>query len=212
MKKIGQPSLTRTDVDILEVNPQFRGFYGVDKYRLRHRRFAGDWSAPFERELILRYRVAAALPYDPILDKVVLIEQFRIGALADECSPWLLEMVAGIMTQPESLESLIEHEMQEEAGLSIQALLPICDYWVSPGGSSEKVALFCAKVDASKAGGIHGLRDENEDIQVHVFDSEAAFAAVRKGRINNAATIIALQWLELNLTRVKQTWPKLNTL
>lgn len=206
MEKIAPPSLTRTDVDILEGNTLFRGFYAIEKYRLRHRRFAGDWSTPFERELIVRYRVAAALPYDPVLDQVVLIEQFRIGALADESSPWLLEMVAGIMTRPESLESLIEHEMQEEAGLSIQALLPICDYWVSPGGSSEKVALFCAKVDARKAGGVHGLADENEDIKVHVFDSATAFAAVRSGRINNAATIIALQWLELNLAKVREQW------
>ncbi len=206
MEKITPPSLTRADVDILEVNTLFRGFYGIEKYRLRHRRFAGDWSVPFDRELIIRHRVAAALPYDPKLNQVVLIEQFRIGALADESSPWLLEMVAGIMTHPESLESLVEHEMQEETGLSVQGLLPICDYWVSPGGSSEKVALYCAKVDASKAGGIHGLADENEDIKVHVFDSNAAFAAVRSGRINNAATIIALQWLELNLVKVQEQW------
>lgn len=206
MKNINPSPLTRSDVDILEVNPEFQGFYRVEKYRLRHRRFAGDWSVPFQRELIIRHRVAAALPYDPKLDQVVLIEQFRIGALADQNSPWLLEMVAGIMTHPESLETLIEHEMQEEAGLSIQALMPICDYWVSPGGSSEKVALFCAKVDASKAGGIHGLADENEDIKVHVFAPETAFAGVRSGRINNAATIIALQWLELNLDKVKKQW------
>ena len=117
-------------------------------------------------------------------------------------------MVAGILTSNESLEDLAKRETKEEAGLVAEELMPICDYWVSPGGANERVALFCAKVDASHAGGVHGLADENEDIRVHVFSSEEAFSMVRSGRINNAATIIALQWLELNIKKVQTTWLK----
>lgn len=201
------PTLTATDVEILEKKILFQGFYRIEKYRLKHRLFAGGWSAPIDRELIIRYRVAAVLPYDPKLNKVVLIEQFRIGALADENSPWLLEMVAGILTEEnESLENLAYRETREEAGIDAQALIPICDYWVSPGGTNERVALFCAKVDASNAGGLHGLIEENEDIRVHVFDAQYAFDLVRTGRINNAATIIALQWLELSLIKKNLPW------
>jgi ADP-ribose pyrophosphatase len=206
MNKLIPPQMTQKDVEILDAKELFKGFYSIKKYRLRHRLFSGGMSLPFDRELIIRYRVAAALPYDPILNKVVLIEQFRVGALGDENSPWLLEMVAGIMTEEEPLTDLARREAKEEAGVIVKELIPICDYWVSPGGTNERVALFCAIVDASNAGGIHGLPEENEDIKVHVIDAETAFAAVRSGRINNAATIIAVQWLELNQDQIRKQW------
>lgn len=202
MSQKTQNPLTAKDVEILAAKVAYKGFYSLEKYRLRHRLFAGDWGPVIERELFVPYRVAAALPYDPQSNKVVLIEQFRIGALQDEHSPWLLEMVAGILTNEESLEALAKRESKEEAGLEVKKLIPICDYWVSPGNSNERVALFCAIVDASDAGGLHGLPEEHEDIRVHVFDAQEAFAMVRSGRINNAATIIALQWLELNWQKI----------
>lgn len=187
------------DFKILEKKALSSGFYKVEKYKLQHRLFNGAMSQPFERELINRYKVAAVLPYDPRLNQVVLIEQFRIGALQDP-NPWLLEVVAGILTEAEeSITDLARREVEEEAGLKVTDLIPISNYWVTPGGSQEHVSLFLAKVDASQAGGIHGLPEENEDIFVHVLEVAEAFAAVRSGRINNATTIIALQWLELNL-------------
>jgi ADP-ribose pyrophosphatase len=198
MTKFIAPQLTAADAEILREETVYKGFNRLKIYQLRHRLFAGGWSPPFTRELLDRYRVAAALPYDPQRAQVVLIEQFRIGMWQDEHSPWSLEMVAGMMQEPEDLEAMVKREMQEEAGLLVQALLPICDYWVSPGGTNERVALYCAKVDASQAGGIHGLQEENEDIRVHVIAAADAFAMVESGRINNAATIIALQWLQLH--------------
>lgn len=198
--------MTHADVNILETQILYQGFYTLKRYTLKHRLFKGGWSEPFIRELLLRHRVAAALPYDPLLDQVVLIEIFRIGALEDPETPWELELVAGLMTQSQPINKLIQSEMQEEAGLIAQELLPICDYWASPGGTNERIALYCAKVDAKNAGGIHGLAEEHEDILVHIFNSAEAFAAVRSGRIKNAATIIALQWLELNLDKVKSKW------
>jgi ADP-ribose pyrophosphatase len=185
--------------EVLEEKTLYQGFAHLVRYKLRHIKFNGEWSQPFYREVSLRYKAVAVLPYDPKLDKVVLIEQFRAGALEDKKSPWLLELVAGVMDREGSKEEFAKHETLEEAGLEIIKLMPITEYWSSPGGSDEFISLYCAIVDASNAGGIYGLAAENEDILVHVMSSEEAFAKVRSGEINNAFGIIALQWLELNL-------------
>lgn len=190
-------------VEILSKKLVYQGFAKVELYQLRHKLFAGGWSDEFERELLIRYNAVAVLPYDPKLDKVVLIEQFRIGALEEKNGPWLLELVAGILDKNKTEEETAKIETEEEAGLKVIDLIPIHSYWSSPGASSEHVTAYCAIVDAGKAGGIHGLDHEHEDILVRAMDSQEAFFAVRSGRINNASTIIALQWLELNLHKLK---------
>ena len=197
------PQFTKNDVEVITEEQVYKGFYGVKRFTLKHKCFAGDWTGTFERELIMRHRVAAALPYDPKRKEVVLIEQFRIGARENESGPWLLGLVAGIADKDETLENLIKRECQEEAGIdNVQKLIPICDYWVSPGGSNERVKLFCALVDSDNIDGIHGLAQEHEDIRVLSMPAAEAFASVRDGHINNAATIMALQWLELNLDKI----------
>jgi len=192
------------DIKILEQKTLYQDSSRIEHYKLKHRLFAGGWSKTFTRELFVRYNAVAVLPYDPKLNKVVLIEQFRIGALKDKTSPWLLELVAGIIDKNKSEEQIATLETKEEAGLEVIKLIPIYGYWTSPGGSSEYVTLYCAIVDANNAGGIHGVDDEHEDILVHVMDSKDAFAAVKSGRINNASTIIALQWLELNIDKLNK--------
>ncbi|MDP1932830.1 MAG: NUDIX domain-containing protein [Gammaproteobacteria bacterium] len=188
----------------------YRGFFAIDKIRLRHRLFAGGWSRDFERELFVRGPAAGALLYDPVLDRVVLVEQFRIGAMEsaqrDGKSPWLLEIVAGIIDLGESPEELARREAEEEAGCVISAMVPIAQYYSSPGGSSELVSLFCGRVDASSAGGIHGVEEENEDIRVVVLSSDEAWQAMLDGRMNNAMTIIAMQWLAINKQALRQRW------
>lgn len=191
----------KKQVEIISHEVPFQGYFRIEKYKLRHELFAGGWTEPMEREVFERGRAAAVLPYDPKLNKVVLIEQFRIGAMADEASPWLLEVVAGIIDEGEVPEEVCVREAREEAGLIILQLLPITRYWVSPGGCTEHIDLFCGEVDASKASGIHGLDHEHEDIKVHVVDVEKAFDMVRSGLIKNPPAIIALQWLELTLGR-----------
>jgi len=192
--------MNNDDVKIIKRELLHNGFCHLERHTLQNKRFDGAWTSPYTRELIIKPRVAAALPYDPILDKVVLIEQFRVGAYGQNDTPWLLEVVAGIMDKENetSLEDLIYREMREEACLDIQSLLVICDYLATPGCSTEKVKLFCAKVDATDVPEFCGLAAEQEDIRTHVMPSEEAFALVRSGKINNAAAIIALQWLELN--------------
>jgi ADP-ribose pyrophosphatase len=190
------------DVDIQHEETVYEGFFQVKRYQLRHKRFAGDWTESLTRELFIRGQVAAVLPYDPLRDEVVLIEQFRLGALA-QSSPWLLEIVAGIQEPGESTEALARRECQEEAGLSVQKLIKMLDYWVSPGGCNEYLSLFCGIVDSEHADGIHGLQSEHEDIRVLKVSSTKAYELVQNGAINNAATIIAIQWLILNKEKLR---------
>ncbi len=175
------------------------GFFKVDRYQVGHELFAGGRTEAFSRELFERGEASAVLLYDPKKDLVVLTEQYRIGAALDkqQGSPWLLEVVAGMMEAGESAEEVARREAEEEAGCHLNQLIPISSYWSSPGGTSEKVHLYCALIDSTGLGGIHGLDHEQEDILVRVLPFQVAFDGIESGAINNAATIIALQWLKL---------------
>ncbi len=180
----------------------FEKYFRLDEYSLSHELFAGGDSPVFTREIFERGSVVAVLPYDPERRKVVLIEQFRAGAIEDPDGPWLIESVAGVIEPGESTQQVALRECVEEAGCEIRQLQVISQYYVSPGGTSEHCSLYCGLVDSDGVAGIHGLPDENEDIRVMVVDAEEAFAWVREGRIRSSATIIALQWLELNQARI----------
>jgi len=193
-------------VELLGKSEKYSGFFRINLYRLRHRLFAGGWSGVIERELFERGHAVGVLPYDPVADCVVLIEQFRIGALVAGMSPWLIEVVAGIIEEGEAPEEVARRETREEAGLEIQALLPMCRYLVSPGGSSESVRLYFGRVDSSGAGGIHGLAEEHEDIRVDRVAYEEAMRLLEEGRVTNSVSLIALQWLALNRDRVRAAW------
>lgn len=191
---------------ILEKSVVYQGFFQMELYRLQHRLFAGGWSPVLTRECLERGHAAAVLPYDPERDQVVLIEQFRIGALRD--GPWLLEIVAGIIGPGETQLEVARREALEEAGCELLDIVPIMDYLVSPGGTSESIALYCARVDSTHASGIHGLAEEGEDIRVHVLSRRDALALLYKGRIRSASPVIALQWLELHYQELAARWLK----
>jgi ADP-ribose pyrophosphatase len=193
-------------IEILDKTVCYDGFFRMERYRLRHRLFSGAWSRVLTRELFERGHAAAVLPYDPSLDAVVLVEQFRIGALEAPGSPWLLEIVAGIIESDETPEDVVRRETVEEANCQIQELIHMYDYFVSPGGTSERISLFCGKVDAAGAGGLHGLAEEEEDIRVIVVPFTEAIAHMHAGKINSAAPIIALQWLQLNHEQLRARW------
>lgn len=193
-------------VEIESRTTVFQGFFRIEKFRLRHSLFGGGMSATMSRELFERGHAVAVLPYDPVLDRVVLIEQFRIGALEDAEGAWLTEIVAGMIGKDESVEAVARREAEEEAGCVIAEMVPICRFYSSPGGCSESVMLYCGRVDASDAGGIHGLADEHEDIRVFTTSFSEAFSWVESGRVNSAAPIIALQWLALNRAQVQKLW------
>ncbi|MDO7899493.1 NUDIX domain-containing protein [Pseudomonas citrulli] len=193
-------------VDIVKRENCFQGFYKLDRVRLRHELFAGGMSREITRELFVRHDAVCVLPYDPQRDEVVLIEQFRVGAMDKAANPWLVELVAGLIDKDEQPEEVAHREAQEEAGLVFAALWPMTRYFPSPGGSDEFVHLFLGRCDSSGAGGLHGLEEEAEDIRVKAWAFEDALQAVRDGRICNAASIIALQWLALNRDEVRGLW------
>ena len=194
------------DVQILRREQCFSGFYRLERLHLRHRQFSGAMGAELSRELFVRHDAVCVLPYDPQRDEVVLIEQFRVGAMGRAANPWLVEMVAGLIDKDEQPEEVAHREAEEEAGLTFSALWPITKYFPSPGGSTEFVHLYLGRCDSSGAGGVHGLEEEAEDIRVTVWAFEDALQAVRDGKISNAASIIALQWLALNRAEVRGLW------
>lgn len=195
-----------TDVTIEKRETVFQGFFRMDKLWLTHPRFDGREMPTFTRELFIRGDATCVIPYDPARDEVVLLEQFRLGALGRDQSPWLLELVAGMNEEGESPEEVAQREGQEEAGLTFSRLEKVCDYLVSPGGTTEMVHLYCGQVSTAGAGGLFGIEHEHEDIRAHVVSTDEAIAMIQDGRINNAAAIIAIQWLQLNHDRLRREW------
>ncbi len=200
------PELTDDDVVITEVKKLFNGFFKMNGYGFRHRLFSGEWSDVIYREMFERGHAAAILLYDVKNDAVVLVEQFRMGALLAGCAPWQLEIVAGMIETDEKAESVAVRETEEEAGLSVSRIRPMLNYLASPGGTSERLSLFIGEVDSTKAEGIHGLPEEGEDIRVRVVGRQQAYEWVELGKIENAATVIALQWLQLHLNEIQTDW------
>ena len=201
--------MTRRDddrVELLERTSPYQGFFRLDLYRLRHRLFAGGWSADLSREVFERGHAAAVVLYDPERDRVVLIEQFRVGAYAAGLEPWLLEAVAGIIEPGESAEAVVRREALEEAGCRIGELVPIGRVLMSPGGSSETITLYCGRVEATGADGLHGLAEEGEDIRSVTLAWDQVAARLAAGGILSAHTVIALQWLAAERPALRARW------
>ncbi|EKM5758277.1 ADP-ribose diphosphatase [Cronobacter turicensis] len=199
-------TFTKNDVEIIAREKLYRGFFSLDLYRFRHRLFNGEMSGEVRREIFERGHAAVLLPFDPVRDEVVLIEQIRIAAFDTSDTPWLLELVAGMIEPGETVEEVARREAEEEARLSVGRVKKFMSYLASPGGTSERLSLLVGEVDATTAQGIHGLADENEDIRVHVVSREQAYQWVEEGRIDNAASVIALQWLQLHYQALRNEW------
>lgn len=191
---------------ILDKRVCYEGFFRLETYRLRHELFAGGCSKIIEREVFQRGHAAALMPYDPQLDCVCMIEQFRIGALAETPGPWLLEFIAGVIEEGETPEEVARREAMEEGGLKIAELLPVSAFSLTPGGSSERIHLFCGRVNAENAGGIHGLIEEGEDILLRVIPFTEALVLLQRQEITSATAILALQWLALNRDWLRERW------
>jgi ADP-ribose pyrophosphatase len=197
---------SKNDVEVLRRDIMYQGIFRLVQLQLRHRTFDGGWSNTFMREVLERKSATAILPYDPILEQVVLIEQFRAGALTNSQGPWLLEIVAGIYDEGDRPRDVAIREADEEAGCKILDIYPICEYFVSPGGATEALNLFIGRIDASEVGGVHGLEEENEDIRAFTLSVDEAFSLVQEGKIKTAPAIISLQWLQLNREWLRQLW------
>ncbi|MDR5860741.1 NUDIX domain-containing protein [Halomonas eurihalina] len=183
------------DVELIERRCLHEGFFRLDELHLRHRLFEGGWSAPVTREVHHRHDAVGVLLYDVERDAVVLVEQFRAGAIDDPDSPWKLEIVAGLVERGESAVEVARREAMEEAGCPVGELIELHTYYPSPGACDEQVSLFCGLIDSRGLGGVHGLAEENEDIRVHVLSFARAWELLLAGRLDNAMCLIAFHWL-----------------
>jgi ADP-ribose pyrophosphatase len=185
----------------------YSGFFRLEKYWLTHTLYGGGWSEEICRELFVRGSCVAVLLYDPHTDKVVLIEQFRAGAILNPDKAWLIEIVAGAIEEGETAVEVAHREAFEEAGCVIQELMLISEFYTTPGGMAERISLFCGKVDSTQiTDGIHGLEHEQEDILVRTVDFAEAYQMVENNEIDSAIPILAIQWLALNKEKLQAKW------
>lgn len=198
---------THDDVRLKPIENLYDGFFKINLYRFKHALFAGGESEVIRREILERGDAVAVLPYDPVTEQVLLIEQIRIGAIKSKHTPWLLECIAGMTDGSEDYESVVKKEAFEEAGLNLTELEFMLSYLSSPGGTTERLYLYLAHADLSQmTTGIYGLETEGEDIKTHIMDLDEAFERLNRGEIDNAATVICLQWLALNRDRIRKKW------
>ena len=194
--------LTNSDVSVHAVNTKYQGFFKMNEYSLQHTLFSGEQSQEFTREVFERGDAVVLMAYDVEQDKLLLIEQFRPGAIRGEDSPWLLEFIAGMFGENESPVDVAVREAKEEANITITAdnLVPIMQYLSSPGGMSERIHLYYANFDSNnvEVGTTFGLPEENEDILLHLVSLDEAASLLSQGKITNASTIIGVQWLMMN--------------
>lgn len=191
---------------IIKQEVAYKGFFRLEKYHLQHTLFQGGWGEEICRELFMRGNCVAVLLYDPARDEVVLIEQFRAGAVLNPDRAWLVEIVAGAIEEGESAEEVAYRESVEEAGCEIEELMLINEFYTTPGGSSERISLFCGKVDTTHVGGVHGLDHEHEDILVTVEKFDKVYQMVESGEIESGIPIIAIQWLYINRDKLRAKW------
>ena len=200
MNILDHVSYSASDVTIESREFLFRGFIQVEKVSFRHRLFnQPDYSPVIQRELIHRPEAAGVLLYNDQQQRFALIEQFRVGALNDSESAWQLEVIAGVLDGDEAPEDCIRRESLEESGCEVQQLQHLFSFYPSAGACSEFFHLYAAEVELPKMGGIFGMPDEGENIQLHLFDYSEVGTLLRNGRLRNAPVIMALQWLVQHL-------------
>lgn len=207
MANKSRTQFTHDDVRLKPVENLYNGFFKINLYQFQHALFAGGESEVIRREILERGDAVAVLPYDPVTEQVLLIEQIRIGAIKSKHTPWLLECIAGMTDDSEDYEAVVKKEAFEEAGLNLTELEFMLSYLSSPGGTTERLFLYLAHADLSQmSSGIYGLETEGEDIKTHIMHVDEAQQRLNSGEIDNAATVISLQWLALNRDKIRKKW------
>jgi ADP-ribose pyrophosphatase len=189
----------------------WNGRFPIQRIRFRHRRFDGATSALRTWELWRRGRAAALLPYDPVADAVLLIEQFRLPALAAGVDPVMVEVPAGLCEPGEDVATTLARETEEELGVPTRRTLPIGEFLLTPGGCDERVSIHLGEVTVPPAGrdglvGHTGLQTEAEDIRVRVWPAQRAIDAALNGQMPNSVSAIALLWLAAKRDMVRELW------
>ncbi|NKB21024.1 MAG: NUDIX domain-containing protein [Alphaproteobacteria bacterium] len=187
--------MNQDDVEIVEKKKLYRGHLTVNEFILRHKLFNGGMTKPISREVVQRAAAVGVLPYDPIRDEVVLIRQFRAGVMVADHNPWLIESVAGLVEEGETAEDVARRESIEEAGCEISELHHICDFFASPGMLSECVTMYCGITDTTNAGGLHGLEQEDEDIEAIVVPWSQLCDDIDTKKHFDAKIMLGVMWL-----------------
>ena len=200
MNIIQQATYTHNDVEIQSREYAFKGFVQVEKVSLRHRLFnQTEYTSAIQRELIRRKEAAGVLIYNDQQQKFALIEQFRVGAIDDEISPWQHEIIAGVLDGDESPESCIRRESIEESGCELNQIKHLFSFYPSAGACDEIFHLYVAQAALPAEGGVFGMPDEGENIQLHIIDYSDLSLLLKSNRLKNAPVIMALQWLQQHL-------------
>jgi len=185
----------------------YAGRFALQRVRFRYTRFDGATSPALTWELWRRGSGVLVLPYDPASDRVALIEQFRLPALAADLPPIQKEAPAGLLEPDEDPAAAGARELLEEAGLEAKRMERIGGFLLMPGGCDEVVHHYCARVDLAEPGAAtHGLAHEGEDTRLLVLKAEDAFGLVAEGRVQGAPTALALLWLQLHRARLRADW------
>jgi ADP-ribose pyrophosphatase len=193
---------------IIKEESLYKGFFEMRKILFTHELYQGGTTDIIEREIFMRGHSSCILLFDPKLEQLVLVEQFRIAASFTCESPWSLELVAGMIDKGFSAEQIAIKEAKEEANIDVQAIEPICSYLATPGGSPERVWLFLGIIDSENADGVFGLESENEDIKVLKYSLEQVVRKLDSGEFDNAPLIIGVQWLLRNMSKISQKYTK----
>jgi ADP-ribose pyrophosphatase len=195
------------DVERLSKRSGYARYFSVEEHTLRHRRFDGSRSGRVDRSVLVPGDAVTVVPFDPVRQSVLVVEQLRPGPLARrDPNPWLLEPIAGRCDRLEAPEETARREAMEEAGIALGRLVRLPGFYSTPGITSEYMTAFIAEADLSAAGGIHGLDEEGEDIRSHVLPFDAAMAGVSSGEINVGPLVLSLLWLQANRERLTREW------
>ena len=179
----------------------YSGFFSLNKYEFVHKKHNGEWTNTVEREVFSGAHVSTLLPYDPIKQEIILIQQFRAGVLSRYDEDHLYEIVAGIIDEGENPEDTAVRECFEETGCEVKKIHPIQSYFPAPGSSESYYHLYLGEIQAFDGERIRGLENENEDILVRSFKIDEVRQMLKEKKIINVLTLIALQWFFLEYFR-----------
>jgi len=188
----------KPDYKIISKKNIYKGFFEMNKLEFTHKKHDGTWSDSVQREVFGGAQVSTLLPYDPKKQEIILIQQFRAGIISKHKDSYLYEIVAGIIDKNEDPEKTAVRECFEETGCKVNKILPILNYFPSPGASESHYHLYLGEVDSFEGTRIKGLKNENEDILVSSFKVEKVRSMLKNNLIKNGLTLIALQWFFLN--------------
>jgi len=186
----------------------YKGFFSVEEHDLTYQKFNNEQSNVVTRSTLVSSDAVIVLPYDPINDRILLIEQFRAGPYVkgDE-NPWVLEPIAGLIDEGETPESAGIREAQEEAHLEIKRLELVARSYPSPGISTEFFHQYIGIVELLDSSNlIAGLQSENEDIRSHIFEYEQFFEMIESGKVKVGPLILLGLWLSKNRNRLRKKY------